>query len=328
MHVLNLLPYGLLDYLDVDAIQRELHRKVAALEAPDTLIAWEARSVYTAGRRTEDSDIPDRSVPVIRMDRGGSVTYHGPGQLVVYPIVKVRPPKDVVAFVRGTELAIGRAMQAAFGVTTEQVAGRSGAWIRRPSEIDRKLCAIGIKFAADATMHGMALNVNTDLSKFHRVIACGLADADVASLEWLGVHTTLPQVAAALLPELARTYEQFLLRPSSPQPSTLQPSTLQPSMLQPSDKGAAGDSAGEWGVIANHEGPNAGGTFPLSKCSTSQDDAALVAETTSTAPAAGAPLTDLPELDAAEWLSRAPKLRAGQELSRHTGVAWEPKIKG
>ena len=214
MHVLNLLPFGPLDYLDVDAIQRELHRKVAALEAPDTLIAWEAQNVYTAGRRTAQADIPDRSVPVIRMDRGGSVTFHGPGQLVVYPIVKVRPPKDVVAFVRQTELAIGRAMRTAFGVNTTQVEGRSGAWILQPGQVDRKLCAIGVKFADDATMHGLALNVSTDLSKFHRVIACGLTDADVASLESLNVNASLDQTAAALLPELARTYKQFALRPS------------------------------------------------------------------------------------------------------------------
>lgn len=213
MHILNLLPFGPLDYLDVDAIQRELHRRVAALEAPDTLIMWESQSVYTAGRRTADADIPDPSVPVIRMDRGGSVTYHGPGQLVIYPIVKVRPPKDVVAFVRASELAVIRALQRSFYLTGEQVAGRSGVWIREPGRIDRKLCAIGIKFSRETTMHGLALNVSTNIDKFHRVIACGLADADVTSLADLGIDTSLSAVAAALAPELSASYQRFLLRP-------------------------------------------------------------------------------------------------------------------
>ncbi|MDD7466177.1 MAG: lipoyl(octanoyl) transferase LipB [Actinomycetaceae bacterium] len=213
MHVLDLLPFGPIDYLDVDAIQRELHRRVAALEAPDTLILWESQSIYTAGRRTQTADIPDTSVPVIRMDRGGSVTYHGPGQLVIYPIVKVRPPKDVVAFVRTTELAVIAAMRRVFNLATTQVSGRSGVWIVEPNQMDRKLCAIGIKFARETTMHGLALNVTTDVEKFHRVIPCGIADADVTSLKALGISATLPAVADALIPELAARYQRFLLRP-------------------------------------------------------------------------------------------------------------------
>lgn len=213
--MLNLLPYGPLDYLDVDAIQRELHANVAHGCAPDTFILWEAQHIYTAGRRTADRDIPDTSVPVISMDRGGSVTYHGPGQLIVYPIVKVRSPQDVVAFVRSTERAIEAAMLSAFGIQTSQVRGRSGAWILDPEQIDRKLCAIGIKFASEVTMHGLALNVATDLSMFERVIPCGLSDAGVTSLQELGVTAELQDVAEALVPELARAYAPFLERSGS-----------------------------------------------------------------------------------------------------------------
>ncbi|MCI7550803.1 MAG: lipoyl(octanoyl) transferase LipB [Actinomycetaceae bacterium] len=210
VHVLNLLNYGPIEYMRIDALQRDLHDRVARLEAPDTLIVWESQPTYTAGRRTQPQDIPDSHIPVIAMDRGGSVTFHGPGQLVVYPIVKVKPPKDVVSFVRNTELAIGRAMKH-FGVVTQQIEGRSGAWIVREGQIDRKLVAIGIKFADDATMHGMALNVTTSIEDFMRVVPCGLDDAGVASLQNEGVETTLGEVEAILVPELARTYAQFLI---------------------------------------------------------------------------------------------------------------------
>lgn len=215
MQILNLLDRGPIDYMEVDALQRYIHGEVAQKRMADSLIVWQARHVYTAGRRTQDADIPDTSVPVIRMDRGGSVTYHGPGQLVIYPIVKVRAPRDVVAFVRNTELAIMAAMRQ-FGLETEQVEGRSGVWVRRAGDIDRKLCAIGIKFAEDATMHGLALNVTTDLEFFMRVVPCGLHDAGVISLNELGIGVGLQDVADVLVPELARAYEQFLERGGEP----------------------------------------------------------------------------------------------------------------
>lgn len=256
MDVLNLLPCGPLDYLDVDAIQRELHTNVACKYAPDTIIVWQSRHIYTAGRRTSDKDIPDTSVPVISMDRGGSVTYHGPGQLIVYPIVKMRSAQDVVAFVRGTERAIAAAMLSAFGIHTSQVEGRSGAWILDPGKMDRKLCAIGIKFSSGVTMHGLALNVTTDLSMFERVIPCGLADAGVTSLQELGVTAGLEEVAEALIPELARVYSPFLERSES--------------------------------TAVNF-------------------------------------LEDFGQLDAYEWVNRAPQLRKDQELSLCTGTAWKPR---
>ncbi|WP_124054179.1 lipoyl(octanoyl) transferase LipB [Arcanobacterium ihumii] len=214
MHILNLLGYGALDYMVIDQIQRRLHAEVATLQAPDTLLIWEAKDVYTAGRRTQPEDIPDTNVPVITMDRGGSVTYHGPGQLVIYPIVKVKPPKDVVAFVRNTETAIIDAMRT-YEITAAQVEGRSGVWILKEDELDRKLCAIGIKFADDATLHGMALNVHTDVDRFMRIIPCGLKDAGVVTLKQLGVNVSLQDVADTMIPHLTKAYEQFLLRPDS-----------------------------------------------------------------------------------------------------------------
>ncbi|MCF2706649.1 lipoyl(octanoyl) transferase LipB [Arcanobacterium haemolyticum] len=209
MHILNLLDEGPLDYMKVDAIQRDVHDRVAKLEAPDTFIVWEARDTYTAGRRTKDEDIPDKSIPVIPMDRGGSVTYHGPGQVVIYPVIKVKPPKDVVAFVRNIERAVITALDEVWGIESSQVEGRSGIWIQCPGQIDRKICAIGVKFADDATMHGLAFNVSTDLTKFGRIVPCGISDASVASLELLDIHTTVSDAADALIPYLDAQLRQF-----------------------------------------------------------------------------------------------------------------------
>lgn len=208
MEIINLLGRGPLDYMDVDALQRFIHREVAALTRKDTLIVWESKETYTAGRRTQPEDIPHDDIPVIAMDRGGSVTYHGPGQLVVYPIVKVRPPKDVVAFVRRTEEAT-MAAAAELGVHTVQIEGRSGVWVVAEGTEDRKLCAIGIKFAEDATLHGLAFNVSTDVDRFMQVVPCGLADAGVATLEQMGKSYSLEQVADVLLPHLAKAYQPF-----------------------------------------------------------------------------------------------------------------------
>ncbi|MFC5370633.1 lipoyl(octanoyl) transferase LipB [Arcanobacterium bovis] len=203
-----------MDYMLVDSIQRKIHAQVSALEVPDTFIIWEAQDVYTAGRKTKPEDIPDTNVPVITMDRGGSVTYHGPGQLVVYPVIKVAPPKDVVTFVRNTETAVINAMRE-YQLETAQVEGRSGVWILKDGEQDKKLCAIGIKFAADTSLHGLALNVSTNLERFMRVIPCGLSDAGVATLREQGIETSLDDVAARLLPHLAKAYAPLRLRTES-----------------------------------------------------------------------------------------------------------------
>lgn len=210
MHILNLLSHGPVDYLLIDALQRRLNREVGELKHPDTFIAWEARDTYTAGRRTKPEDVPNDQVPVIWMDRGGSATYHGPGQLVLYPIVKVREPHDVVSFVRNTEKAIIRAL-IPFGIHGEQVVGRSGVWIKHDGDEDKKICAIGIKFAHETSMHGMALNVTTDLAKFAQIVPCGIFDAGVTSLRAQGIETTLQAALEHLAPELNAAYAQFIL---------------------------------------------------------------------------------------------------------------------
>lgn len=203
MNILCLLDRGPLSYAEVDGVQREIHAAVAQGEEPDTLVVWQAKDVYTAGRRTRPEDVPDPSVPIVEVDRGGSVTYHGPGQVIVYPIVRVRLPKDVVAFVRAVETAVIEALST-FGIRGEQIAGRSGVWVG-----GEKICAVGLKFASDTTMHGLALNVATDVSKFFRVNPCGITDAGVTSMERQGVDASLEEAAAALTSALVKRLASF-----------------------------------------------------------------------------------------------------------------------
>ena len=150
--------------------------------------------MYTAGRRTEDSERPTDGTPVIDVDRGGRITWHGPGQLVGYPIVKLLKPTELVGFVREIEAAL-ILVCADLGVTAIRIEGRSGVWIQ-DSRGDRKIAAIGIRVAKGTTMHGFALNVNPDLAAFGQIVPCGIADADVTSLEMeLGRTITIDEVA-------------------------------------------------------------------------------------------------------------------------------------
>ena len=164
------------------AMQRELHARVVAGEAPDTVLLLEHPPVYTAGRRTHPADRPFDGTPVIDVDRGGRITWHGPGQIVGYPIVKLASPVDVVAYVRRLEEAmIG--VCADLGVTAGRVEGRSGVWIAADARgRERKIAAIGVRVAQGVTMHGFALNCDPDLSWFSRIVPCGIPDADVTSL--------------------------------------------------------------------------------------------------------------------------------------------------
>lgn len=186
--------HGLIDYQKAWEVQRTIHQEVADGLRPNTLLLLEHPSVYTAGRRTDDSERPTDGTPVIDVDRGGRITWHGPGQLVGYPIVKLLKPTELVGFVREIETALIHVC-ADLGIAAVRVEGRSGVWIQ-DAQGDRKIAAIGIRVAKGVTMHGFALNVNPDLSAFRSIVPCGITDADVTSLEIeLGRKIDIDEVA-------------------------------------------------------------------------------------------------------------------------------------
>ena len=172
---------GLIDYEQALTIQRKVHQEVVEELSPNTLILLQHPPVFTAGRRTLDSERPIDGSKVIDVDRGGKITFHGPGQIVGYPIVKLKKPNDVVGFVRQLEKALIQICQE-FNIKGQTYCERSGVWVR-DERGDRKIAAIGIRVAKGVTMHGFALNVNPDLSYFDRIIPCGIADAQVTSME-------------------------------------------------------------------------------------------------------------------------------------------------
>nr|WP_202489059.1 lipoyl(octanoyl) transferase LipB [Streptomyces sp. SID5473] len=235
------------EYQEAWQKQREVHAARFADEIPDTCLLLEHQPVYTAGRRTEDSERPLDGTPVVDVDRGGKITWHGPGQLVGYPILKLPRPVDVVAHVRRLEEALINAC-AEFGLATSRVEGRSGVWVlgdlveQRPSpgglsldfdprlhddefdprlngpeyapsnagqrREDRKLAAIGIRIAKGVSMHGFALNVNPDNTWFDRIVPCGIRDAGVASLAGeLGRDITIAEVLPVVERQLRKVLE-------------------------------------------------------------------------------------------------------------------------
>jgi lipoyl(octanoyl) transferase len=179
---LRMIRAGLVPYEQAWARQREIHDGVVGGTLPDTALLLEHPSVYTAGKRTEPWERPCDATPVVDVDRGGKITWHGPGQLVGYPIVRLPDPVDVVAYVRRME-GVLIDVCAEFGVPVGRVDGRSGAWVladdRGP---DRKIGAIGIRVARGVTLHGFALNCNPDLRFFDNFVPCGISDAGVTSL--------------------------------------------------------------------------------------------------------------------------------------------------
>lgn len=188
---------GLVNYEDAWEKQREIQAGVAAGENPNTLLLLEHPPVFTAGRRTAESDRPIDGTPVINVDRGGKITWHGPGQIVGYPIVKLKNGNDVVGFVREIEIALINTCQE-FGVNAERYCERTGVWIR-DAKGDRKLAAIGIRVAKRVTMHGFALNVNPDLSWFKKIVPCGIPDAEVTSLSVeLGRNIAIVEILESL----------------------------------------------------------------------------------------------------------------------------------
>jgi lipoyl(octanoyl) transferase len=179
---LRVVRAGTVAYEDAWAWQRQLHQERVAGTGPDTLLLLEHPPVYTAGKRTEPHERPFDGTPVIDVDRGGKITWHGPGQLVGYPIVALPDPVDVVAHVRRMEQAL-MSVCAGVGVATAQVEGRSGVWVRADDRgPDRKVAAIGVRVARGVTMHGFALNCDPDMAAFSNMVPCGIPDAGATSL--------------------------------------------------------------------------------------------------------------------------------------------------
>jgi len=192
-------------YEEALADQRKIHAEVALDLRPNTLMLLEHPSVYTAGRRTTLDERPIDGTPVVDVDRGGKITWHGPGQLVGYPIIRLAKRNDVVGYVRTVEAALVKVCEE-FGLSAEQYCDRTGVWIR-DNNGDRKIAAIGIRVAKGVTMHGFALNVNPDLTPFTRIIACGIPDVEVTSLAKelsrdVQLSEVIPLIEKHLLPAL------------------------------------------------------------------------------------------------------------------------------
>ncbi len=190
------------DYSRGLELQRDLHDRVASGTEPNTLLLLEHEPVFTAGSRTQATDLPDDGTPVVPTDRGGRITWHGPGQLVGYPIVRLPQRLDVVAYVRELEsllLAVSRS----FGVHGRRVEGRSGVWVAHDGQPDRKVAAIGVRVSRGTTMHGFALNCDCELDWAQRIVPCGISDAGVTSLSRetgrrISVSTAADRVEAEL----------------------------------------------------------------------------------------------------------------------------------
>ena len=182
--------------------QRELHHKIVFENHPNTVVLLEHQSVYTAGRSTKPEDRPIDSSPVFDIDRGGRITWHGPGQIVCYPIIKLDDPVDVVAHVRRLELLIMNVCSK-LGLETTQIEGRSGVWVKGNGLLDKKIAAIGIRVAKKATMHGFALNCNNSLDAFRKIVPCGIADSDVTTLSLeLGRDVGVAEVTSLIEQEI------------------------------------------------------------------------------------------------------------------------------
>ncbi|HIV56313.1 MAG TPA: lipoyl(octanoyl) transferase LipB [Candidatus Stackebrandtia faecavium] len=197
---------GTVDYRVAWKQQQELQTQRINDEIADTVLLLEHPSVYTAGRRTEPWTLPTDGTPVVEVDRGGQITWHGPGQLVGYPIIKLPRPIDLVKYVRILESMIMR-ITSEFGVETTRIAGRTGVWVPADDHgPDRKIAAIGVRVRWAVTLHGFALNCDCDLTHFDRISPCAITDAGVTSLsKELGRQVTVDEVlpvAERHLPEI------------------------------------------------------------------------------------------------------------------------------
>jgi lipoyl(octanoyl) transferase len=186
-------------YLDGLSLQRTIHKEVVQGLRPDTCILLEHVSTYTAGKRTEDSERPTDGTQVIDVDRGGKITWHGPGQLVGYPIMRLPNPIDVVGYVRWLEQVLIDVC-ADFGLATERVEGRSGVWAPLAGT-HVKIAAIGIRVAEHTTMHGFALNCSNSLDPYDTIVACGIRDAKTSTISDLTGNLVTPAMAAERVKE-------------------------------------------------------------------------------------------------------------------------------
>ena len=199
---ISLLEHGPQEYQGALEVQRRIHHEVATGIQPSTLLLLEHEPVFTAGKRTDEAERPFSTTPVIDVDRGGKITWHGPGQLIGYPILRLRNPQELVGYVREIEQGIIELL-ADFGLVGGRVEGRSGVWIER----ERKIAAIGIRVAQGVTMHGFAINANCSLSPFEEITPCGISDAKVTSMSKelsrdISVIDLLPLVETKIVPIL------------------------------------------------------------------------------------------------------------------------------
>ncbi len=194
--VLGLAP-NFVDYEKAWDIQRRVHAEVVSGERTNTVLLLEHDGVYTAGKRTEDEERPRDGTPVIDVDRGGKITWHGPGQLVGYPIMRLPEPIDVVGYVRWLEQVLIDSI-AELGLHTERVDGRSGVWAP-VGDTHVKIAAIGIRVAEKVTMHGFALNCNNSLDAYDTIIACGIKDAATSTISKLLNREVNPAMAAEII---------------------------------------------------------------------------------------------------------------------------------
>lgn len=218
MRVVNLLDRGLTAYQDADIRQRSIHAGVADGTEPDTFLVFESNATYTAGRHTRPGDITDPDLPIVDTDRAGSITWHGPGQLIVYPIVKLTEPVDLHAYIRAVEGSVLDTLRDHCGLDVVRIDGRAGVWLRNS---DRKISAIGLKISRAATLHGISLNVNTDFtSAFSGIVPCGINDAGVTSLAQEGISITLDELVEPLTAALRHRLAPLLARGAGADTST------------------------------------------------------------------------------------------------------------
>ena len=200
-----------IDYTRGWEIQRELHAKVLAGTAPSTVLLLEHAAVYTAGKRTEDHERPFDGTPVVPVDRGGKLTWHGPGQLVGYPIIKLKNPAGIRDYVERLE-SVMIAVLADYGIDAVRIEGRAGVWIDADEKGPaRKIAAIGIRVHEGVTMHGFAINCNNDLAPYGQIIACGITDAGVTTIaQETGRDVAPADLVSRVIEELRKNEEALV----------------------------------------------------------------------------------------------------------------------